>query len=81
MYNVLKYQYILFVVGSYIDQVYIANTQISEFAITVDPDEMAHNEPSHLDLQCLPSISSICVQCPKVPIFVVGSHIDQVYLV
>ena len=32
------------------------NTTIAEFANTVDPDEMAHNEPSHLDLQCLPSI-------------------------
>ena len=31
------------------------NTTIAEFANTVDPDEMAHNEPSHLDLQCLPS--------------------------
>ena len=27
---------------------------ISEFANTVDPDEMAYNEPSHLDLQFLP---------------------------
>ena len=24
------------------------------FANSVDPDEMAHNEPSHLDLHCLP---------------------------
>ena len=32
------------------------NTTIAEFANTVDPDEMAHNELSHLDLlQCLPS--------------------------
>ena len=31
------------------------NTRRAEFANTVDPDEMAHNEPSHLDLQCLPS--------------------------
>ena len=31
------------------------NTTIAVFANTVDPDEMAHNEPSHLDLQCLPS--------------------------
>ena len=31
------------------------NTTIAEFANTVDPDETAHNEPSHLDLQCLPS--------------------------
>ena len=29
-------------------------TTIAEFANTVDPDERAH-EPSHLDLQCLPS--------------------------
>ena len=31
------------------------NTTIAELANTVDPDEIAHNEPSHLDLQCLPS--------------------------
>ena len=31
------------------------NATIAEFANTVDPDETAHNEPSHLDLQCLPS--------------------------
>ena len=31
------------------------NTTIADFANTVDPDETAHNEPSHLDLQCLPS--------------------------
>ena len=30
------------------------NTTIAEFANTVEPDEAAHNEPSHLDLQCLP---------------------------
>ena len=29
--------------------------KIAEFANTADPDETAHNEPSHLDLQCLPS--------------------------
>ena len=29
-------------------------TSIAEFANTEDPDETAHNEPSHLDLQCLP---------------------------
>ena len=33
----------------------VPNTTIAEFANTVDPDETAHNEPSHLDLQCLPS--------------------------
>ena len=31
------------------------NITIAEFANTVDSDEMAHNEASHLDLQCLPS--------------------------
>ena len=36
----------------------VPNTTIAEFANTVDPDEMpimSHYEPSHLDLQCLPS--------------------------
>ena len=32
-----------------------ANTTIAEFANTVDPDEKAHYELSHQDLQCLPS--------------------------
>ena len=32
----------------------VPNTTIAEFANTVDPDETAHNERSHLDLQCLP---------------------------
>ena len=31
------------------------NTTKAEFANTVDPDETSHNEPSHPDLQCLPS--------------------------
>ena len=31
------------------------NTTIAEFANTADPDETTHYEPSHLDLQCLPS--------------------------
>ena len=31
------------------------NTTKAELANTVDPDEMAHIELSHLDLQCLPS--------------------------
>ena len=31
------------------------NTTIAKFENTVDPDETAHYEPSHLDLQCLPS--------------------------
>ena len=28
----------------------------AEFAKSVDPDEVAHNEPSNLDVHCLPSI-------------------------
>ena len=31
------------------------NTTIDEFANTVESDEMAHNEQSHLEIQCLPS--------------------------
>ena len=31
------------------------NTKVA-FANTIDPDAKAHNEPSHLDPQCLPSI-------------------------
>ena len=38
----------------------LLNTQcprmkIVEFANSLDPDEMAHNEPLHLNLHCLPS--------------------------
>ena len=31
------------------------NTTKADIANTVDQDETAHNDPSHLDLQCLPS--------------------------
>ena len=30
-------------------------TQIAEFANSIDLDEVAYNEPPHLDLHCLPS--------------------------
>ena len=30
-------------------------TKIAEFANSVNLDEVAHNEPPHLDLHCLPS--------------------------
>ena len=33
----------------------VPETKIVEFGNSVDPDEVAHNEPSHLDLHCLPS--------------------------
>ena len=29
--------------------------KIAEFAVSVDLDKVAQNEPPHLDLQCLPS--------------------------
>ena len=33
-----------------------ANTTKAEFESTVDPDETAHDEPFHLDLQCFCSL-------------------------
>ena len=33
----------------------IAGQKIAEFAHSIDLDEVAHNEPPHLDLHCLPS--------------------------
>ena len=32
----------------------VQETKIAEFANSVDLDEVARNEPSHLDLHCLP---------------------------
>ena len=32
-----------------------SETKIAKFANSVDLDEVAHNEPPHLDLHCLPS--------------------------
>ena len=32
-----------------------ANTNTVEFANSVDPNEVAHNEPPHQDIHCLPS--------------------------
>ena len=37
----------------------ISGTKIAEFANSVDLDEVAHNEPPHLELHCLPSNLSI----------------------
>ena len=34
---------------------YVTEMKIAEFANSVDLDEVAHNEPPHLDLHCLPS--------------------------
>ena len=33
----------------------VPKTRIVEFANSVDPDEVAHDEPPHLDLHCLPA--------------------------
>ena len=33
----------------------LPETEIAEFANSVDLDEVAHNEPPHQDLHCLPS--------------------------
>ena len=33
----------------------VPETKIAELANSVDLDEVAHNEPPHLDLNCLPS--------------------------
>ena len=33
----------------------VPETKIAEFANSLDLDEVAHIEPSHLDLHCLPS--------------------------
>ena len=33
----------------------LTQSKITEFANSVDLDEVAHNEPPHLNLHCLPS--------------------------
>ena len=33
----------------------VPRTKIVDFSNNVDPDEVAHNEPPHLDLHCLSS--------------------------
>ena len=37
----------------------LPETKIADFANSVDLDEVAHKEPPHLDLHCLPS--SLCL--------------------
>ena len=36
-------------------KVLLPETKIANFANRVDLDEVAHNEPSHLELHCFPS--------------------------
>ena len=33
---------------------YDINPKVVDFANSIDPDEVAHDEPPHLDLHCLP---------------------------
>ena len=40
-------------------KLYAPETNIAKFANGVDPDEVAHNEPPHLDLHCL--LSSLLI--------------------
>ena len=42
-------------------------------ANTVDPDEMAHYEPSHLDLQCLQNQLLLCLALYRLKNFKVTS--------
>ena len=37
------------------NNLYVPETKTAEFANNVDLDEVAHDEPPHLDLHCLPS--------------------------
>ena len=36
-------------------------TKIAEFANSVDLDEVAHNEPPHLDLHCCPLVFELSI--------------------
>ena len=38
------------------NNVRVPETKLAEFANSVDLDEIAHNEPLHLDLHCLPLV-------------------------
>ena len=49
-------------------------TKTDAFANNADPDETAHNEPSHQDLHCLP-FCYFYVPRPHPPKVVVGEHI------
>ena len=49
--NVIKIYFNLI----YLLVLYLPETEIAEFANSTDLDEVAHNEPPHPDLLCLPS--------------------------
>ena len=53
--SVITFWHVIYILGTVELTHKAPNTTIAEFANTVDPDETPHNEPSHLDLQCLPS--------------------------
>ena len=41
--------------GSTVLTLYVPETKTAEFANSIDLDEVAHDEPPHPDLHCLPS--------------------------
>ena len=43
------------VLFEYLNTLYVLKTKETEFANSMDLDEVAHFEPPHLDLRCLPS--------------------------
>ena len=62
--NMGVYPYILMKLASgekFEERMRIPETKITEFANSIDPDEVAHHDPPHLDLCCLPSsLFSVC---------------------
>ena len=42
-------------IGFWINSLTIPETKIAKFAPSIDLDEVAHDEPPHLELHCLPS--------------------------
>ena len=57
----------------------MSSTTKAELANTVDPDETAHNEPSHLDLQCLSS-SPLIFNMTQFELKVFGNFADVILL-
>ena len=55
MSNIFEMQQILKKLNNYALTLEVPDTQIAESANNVDLDEVAHDEPPHLDIHCLPS--------------------------
>ena len=47
--------YLLTIISEKVSTFSVQETNTAEFANSVDLDEVAYNEPPHLDLHCLPS--------------------------